>query len=180
MGKIQEQENWVPYELNPKGLERRFFVCEQLLQRQNQKGFLHRIVTATKNKSTTIISSAENHGECPDMPPCRGPDRKFTVPRLCSEFCGSSSVWCIISCWNQVKPSQGISIAPDVAPFDYHLFRSMAHGLAHQHFRSVEEVKQWIDSWIASKVFLFFSKWYPTIARKVEKVVASDGQCIES
>ena len=27
----------------------------------------------------------------------------------------------------------------------------MAHGLAHQHFRSNEEVKKWIDSWIASK-----------------------------
>jgi len=27
----------------------------------------------------------------------------------------------------------------DVAPSDYHLFRSMAHGLADQHFRSYEE-----------------------------------------
>jgi len=31
--------------------------------------------------------------------------------------------------------------SPDVAPSDYHLFRSMAHGLADQHFRSYEEVK---------------------------------------
>ena len=49
----------------------------------------------------------------------------------------------------------------DVAPSDYHLFQSLAHGLAHQHFRSYEEVKKWIDSWIASKD--------PTIARKMEK-----------
>jgi len=27
----------------------------------------------------------------------------------------------------------------------------MAHGLADQHFRSYEEVKNWIDSWIVSK-----------------------------
>ena len=33
--------------------------------------------------------------------------------------------------------------SPDVAPSDYHLFRS--HGLADQHFRSYEEVKNWID-----------------------------------
>ena len=26
--------------------------------------------------------------------------------------------------------------SPDIAPSDYHLFRSMAHGLAHQHSRS--------------------------------------------
>jgi len=31
--------------------------------------------------------------------------------------------------------------SPDVAPSDYHLFRSMAHGLADQHFRSYEEEK---------------------------------------
>ena len=40
---------------------------------------------------------------------------------------------------------------PDVALSDYHLVRSMAHGLVHQHFRSYEEVKKCIESWIASK-----------------------------
>ena len=49
MGMIQKQENWVPYELKPRDVERRFFTCEQLLQRQNWKGFLHRIVTGDEN-----------------------------------------------------------------------------------------------------------------------------------
>ena len=31
--------------------------------------------------------------------------------------------------------------SPDVAPSDCHMFQSMAHGLADQHFRSYEEVK---------------------------------------
>ena len=43
-----------------------------------------------------------------------------------------------------------------VAPSNYDFFRSMAHGLAHQHFCSYEEVKKWIDSWIASKDASFF------------------------
>ena len=34
--------------------------------------------------------------------------------------------------------------SPDVTPSDYHLFRSMAHGLADQHFQSYEEVKNWV------------------------------------
>ena len=42
---IQKQGNWVPYELKPRDVERRFFACEELLQRQNWKGFLNRIVT---------------------------------------------------------------------------------------------------------------------------------------
>ena len=28
MGMIQKQENWMPYELNPRDVERRFFTCE--------------------------------------------------------------------------------------------------------------------------------------------------------
>ena len=33
------------YELKPRDIERRFFTCEQLIQRQQRKDFLHRIVT---------------------------------------------------------------------------------------------------------------------------------------
>jgi len=36
---IQKQGNWVPYELKPKDVERRFFTCEQLFQRQKRKDF---------------------------------------------------------------------------------------------------------------------------------------------
>ena len=45
MRMIQKQGNWVPYELKPRDIERRFFACEQLFERQKRKGFLHRIVT---------------------------------------------------------------------------------------------------------------------------------------
>ena len=40
--------------------------------------------------------------------------------------------------------------SPEHAPLDYHLFRSIAHGLAEQHFTSYEEAKNWVDSWVAS------------------------------
>ncbi|GFT46682.1 mariner Mos1 transposase [Trichonephila clavipes] len=45
MGMIQKQENWAPYELKPRDVERRLFACEKLLARKGRKGFLHRIVT---------------------------------------------------------------------------------------------------------------------------------------
>ena len=73
--------------------------------------------------------------------------------------------------------------SPDVVPSDYHLFRSMAHGLADQHFRSYEEVKNWIDSWIAvdsPKDDQFFRRGIRTLPERWEKVVASDGQYFES
>ena len=44
-GYIQKQENWVPHELQPRDVERRFCMSEMLLERNNKKSFLHRIVT---------------------------------------------------------------------------------------------------------------------------------------
>jgi len=37
MGMIQKQGNCVPYELKPRDVERQFFTCEQLIQRQQRK-----------------------------------------------------------------------------------------------------------------------------------------------
>ncbi|GFV29517.1 mariner Mos1 transposase [Trichonephila clavipes] len=59
--------------------------------------------------------------------------------------------------------------SPDLAPSDYPLFQSMAHGLADQPFRFYEEVKNWINSWIASKDNQFFNAEfvrYPKDGRK--------------
>ena len=56
----------------------------------------------------------------------------------------------------------------------------MAHGLAHQHFRSYEKFKKWISSWIASKDALFFRDGIQQLPKEWEKVVASDGQYFES
>ncbi|EGI62801.1 Mariner Mos1 transposase [Acromyrmex echinatior] len=63
----------------------------------------------------------------------------------------------------------------DVAPSDYHLFRSMAHGLADQHFQSYEEVKNWNHSWITSKDDQFFRRGIRMLPERWKKVVVSDG-----
>ena len=42
---VQKQGNWVPYELTPRNVERKFSTCEMLLARHKRKGFLHRIFT---------------------------------------------------------------------------------------------------------------------------------------
>ena len=47
-GCIQKQGNWVPHELKPRDVERRFCMSEMLLERHKKKSFLHRIVTGDK------------------------------------------------------------------------------------------------------------------------------------
>ena len=47
-GYIQKQGNWVPHELKPRDVERRFCMSEMLLERHKKKSFLHQIVTGNE------------------------------------------------------------------------------------------------------------------------------------
>lgn len=66
--------------------------------------------------------------------------------------------------------------SPDLAPSDYHLFRSMAHGLSEQRFTSYEDTKNWVDLWIASKDEEFFRLGIRMLPERWGKVVANDGK----
>jgi len=45
MGMVQKEGNWMPYKLKETDMERRLVICKMLRQRQQRKGFLHRIIT---------------------------------------------------------------------------------------------------------------------------------------
>jgi len=64
----------------------------------------------------------------------------------------------------------------DLPLSDYHLFRSMTHGLSEQHYSSYGETKKWVDSWIASKDEQSFRRGIHLLPERWEKVIASDGQ----
>nr|QXJ78550.1 putative DD34D transposase [Kaburagia rhusicola] len=236
MGMIQKQGNWVPYDLKPRDAERRFFACEQLLQRQNRKGFLHRIVTGDEKWV---------HYDNPKRRKSWGKPGHASTSTAKPNIHGAKVMLCIW--WDQLgviyyellKPSETITgdryrtqlmrlsralkekrpqyeethdkvilqqdnarphvakvvkkyletlnweilphppYSPDVTPSDYHLFRSMAHGLANEHFSSYEEVKNWIDTWIDSKDEKFFRHGIRMLPDSWSKVVASDGQYFE-
>ena len=60
MGMIQKQGNWVPCELKPRDVKKRFFTYEQLIQRQQRKGFLHRIVNGDEKGYSTTTPRRKN------------------------------------------------------------------------------------------------------------------------
>lgn len=66
--------------------------------------------------------------------------------------------------------------SPDIAPSDYHLFRSMQHGLAGTRFKNAEEVRKWVDDWIASKPISFYRDGIAKLPERWEKVVQNNGQ----
>ena len=150
LGMIEKQGTWVPYDLKPRYVECRFVTCEQLLQRQKRKGFLHRIVTGNKK----LILQHENA-----RPHVAKPVKTYL----------ETLKW-------EVLPHPPYS--PDISPSDYYLYRSMAHGLADQQFRSYEDIEKWHDSWIASKDEHFYRNGIRVLPERWEKVVANDGNTL--
>jgi len=69
--------------------------------------------------------------------------------------------------------------SPDLAPSDYHLFRSLQHHLCDSHFRSLEEVKKSIDEFIESKSPSFFRSGIRKLAERWQKCVESEGDYFE-
>ena len=77
----------------------------------------------------------------------------------------------------QVLPHPPYSL--DIAPSDYYLFRSMAHALADQQFRSYEDIEKWLDSWIASKDEHFYSNGFYNSNRIKLSIMSDIVQIIE-
>jgi transposase len=236
LGMIQKQGNWVPYELKPRDIERRFFTCEQLLQRHKRKGFLHRIVTGDekwihydnperkkswvkRGQPSTSKAKPNIHGS--KLMLCiwwdqlgavyyelLQPNESITGARYRTQLMRLSQALKekrpqyverhdkVILQHDNARPHVAQPVktyletlnweilphppySPDIAPSDYHLFRSMTHGLAEQHFTSYDECKNWVDSWIASKDESFFRRGIRMLPERWEKVVASDGQYFE-
>ncbi|UYV69227.1 hypothetical protein LAZ67_6002893 [Cordylochernes scorpioides] len=189
MGMVQKQGNWVPYELKPGNIERRICTCELLLKRQNRKGFF----ASNRDGGRKWI-----HYDNPKRRKSWGKPGHASTSTAKPNIHGKNLMLCIW--WDQlghdntwphvakvvketlealqwdVLPHPPYS--PDIAPSDYHMFRSMTHGLAEQHFTSYEEAKNWVDVWIASKD-KFFRHGLRMLPERWEKVVAKDGKYFE-
>ena len=134
--------NGPEWDLKPRDVDRRFFACEQLLQRQKRKSFLHRIV---KGDEKLILCSNPKRRKSRRLPghasmSSARPDIHAAKVMLC--------IW-----WDQVgviyyellKPNETIT-GERYQTQSMHL---MAHDLADQQFRSYEDIEKWLDSWIA-------------------------------
>jgi len=90
---IQKQGNWVPYELKPRNVERRFFTCEQLIQRQQKKGFFASDCDWRSGYSTTTPKKKKYYAK----PGQLLPSTLTSTPRL--NIHGSKIMLCIW--WDQ-------------------------------------------------------------------------------
>ncbi|KAG5308951.1 MOS1T transposase, partial [Pseudoatta argentina] len=170
---IQEQGHWVPYELKPRTTastaeKKRFFASHRIVT--GDEKWIHytgdryrlqlmRLSRALKEKRPLY---AQRH----DKVILLHENARPHVAKPVKTYLGTLK-------W-EVLPHSPYS--PDIAPSDFHLFRSMAHGLADRRFHSYEEAQKWIDSWIASKDMSFFRRGIRVLPERWSKVVESDGK----
>lgn len=236
MGMIQKMGNWVPYELKPRDVERRFTASEMLLQRYKGKSFLHRIVTGDEKwiyydnpkRKKSYVKPGQPAKSTP-KPNIHGSkvmlciwwDQKGVVyyellkagetitaelyrtqlMRLKRALKEKRPKWetkheTLIFHHDNARPHVAQPVkrylenvgwevlphppySPDLAPSDYHLFRSMQNALSGIRFTSVEGIKNWLDTFLDSKNEQFFWDGIHALPKRWEKVVASDGQYFE-
>ena len=236
LGYIQKQGHWVPYELKPRDVERRFSVCEFLLARHKKKSFLHRIITGDekwihydnpKRKKAYVKrgqpgpSTPKPNIHAAKVMLCIWWDHKGVLyyellkpgETITGERYGQQLIklkaaikqkrpeWetrheSLIFHDDNARPHRTEQVktyvqnnkweslphppySPDLAPSDYYLFRSMQNALSGIRFTSADGIKNWLDSFLASKPLQWFSDGIHELPKRWGNVVLSDGQYFE-
>ena len=65
--------------------------------------------------------------------------------------------------------------SPNLAPSDYHLFRSMQHFLSEKTFQDIESVRKEVAQYFASKPVSFFEKCIQSLAERWANVIDAEG-----
>ena len=236
LGFIQKQGNWVPYELKPRDVERRFCMSEMLLERHKKNSFLHRIITGDekwihydnpkRKKAYVKPGQAGPSTPKPNIHAAKvmlciwwdqlgpihyellesgetinGDKYRRQLMKLKQEIHKKRPSYAnrhesIIFHHDNARPHVAAPVknylensgweilphppySPDLAPSDYHLFRSMQNALSGIRFTSVQGIRNWLDDFLAAKPAQFYWDGIHKLPERWGKVVVSDGQYFE-
>ena len=66
--------------------------------------------------------------------------------------------------------------SPDLAPSDYHLFRSMEHSLRNMQFANIHDVRKWVGDFFASKPATFYDTGIRNLRERCKSTIATQGE----
>ena len=68
--------------------------------------------------------------------------------------------------------------SPDIAPSDFHLFRSLQNSLNGKNFNSLEDCKRYLEQFFAPKDYKFWEDEIMKLPEKCQKVVEQKGEYV--
>jgi histone-lysine N-methyltransferase SETMAR len=68
--------------------------------------------------------------------------------------------------------------SPDIAPSDFHLFRSMEHSLKNKNFKNIDQVRNHLEEYFSSKDTKFYQRGIETLPTRWQKVIDNDGDYV--
>lgn len=75
--------------------------------------------------------------------------------------------------WMEVHPH--VAYTADLAPSDYHLFRWMQYVIVDKQFKTLDDVRKFVDDVIASKLASLFRDGIRMLPERWRKVIENDG-----
>ena len=66
--------------------------------------------------------------------------------------------------------------SPDLAPSDYHLFRSMEHSLRKIQFTNIQHVREWVSDFFDSKSVEFYNTGIRNLRERCKSIIATRGE----
>ena len=69
--------------------------------------------------------------------------------------------------------------SPDLAPTDYHLFRSLADHLTEKRFENEDHLKSELTNFFSSKPSQFYESGILSLPKRWRQVIDSDGQYVD-
>ena len=66
--------------------------------------------------------------------------------------------------------------SPDLAPSNYHMFRSMQHSLAGKKFENHDEIRIWVSSFFKSKPAKFYEEGIHSLRQRWRRVIDDEGE----
>ena len=106
------------------------------------------------------------------------------VNRKCTVFCQDNGSLHVSSMTRQKLLQLGWDVliyppySPDIAPLDFHLFRSLQNSLNGENFNSMEDCKRHLEQFFAQKGKKFWEDGIMKLAEKWQKVVEQNGEYV--
>ncbi|XP_020293890.1 histone-lysine N-methyltransferase SETMAR-like [Pseudomyrmex gracilis] len=161
LGMVKKLDVWAPHELSEKNIMDRILMCESLLKQNSLDPFLKRIITG--DEKWVVYNNIKRRKSW-----CDPGESSQTVAKL-NLHPQKSFGW---------EMMQHPPYSPDLAPSDYHLFRSLQNNVDGHQFDSIEAIRNHLVDFFAHKSQGFYKNGIKALPKRLQQVVDQDGQHI--